>query len=53
MRAASLATRTGVALQNSLVCTPQLRTAQNPIAITNGGSVRVSSAVHALRVMPR
>src|SRR5690242_1837663 len=35
MRAASLATRAGAALQNSLVCTPQLRTAQNPKAIPN------------------
>src|SRR5690242_13579582 len=41
MRAASVATRTGAALQNSLVCTPQLRTARNPMAIINGGSVRV------------
>jgi hypothetical protein len=44
MRAASLATRAGAALQNSLVCTPQLKTTQNPMAIPNGG--------YRMRVVP-
>jgi hypothetical protein len=52
MRAASLATRAGTALQNSLVCTPQLRTTQNPMAGASGSGAPQAASLLPMTAAP-